>query len=326
MASPQLNTACPMSQINSMSNKIIAYLDKTLLKKYGNNKPLRAVHAKSIGFAKARLKVEDKLADHLKVGLFKEPNKTYEARIRFTNGASTSSADDKIAVRGMAIKVLVSGNFEDTEKEKLIIQDIILSNSKTFVPALTSLQLDAIKVAAGNRSEIFNAIPIFFRYFKAALAFLKNRIQTPNILEEVYYSGTPYSFGEHKIIKWRATPLKTITSVMPDKDHDDKDFLRARLKEDLLKSEVSFKLFVQFHKSKKTEPIDDCTVVWKTKFHHVATITLLEQDIDEIEELDDKTSFSPGHAIPEHAPCGNVNLIRAKVYEDLAKKRLAHPL
>ena len=104
------------------------------------------------------------------------------------------------------------------------------------------------------------------------------------------------------------------------------DFLGDRLMDDLSKEEVAFALFVQFSDNKKTEPIDDCRVIWKTHFHQVATIMIPRQDIDtdERRKKDLELTYSPGHAIIEHAPLGSVNMIRRKVYEQLAKERIAH--
>jgi catalase len=149
------------------------------------------------------------------------------------------------------------------------------------------------------------------------------------MLEESYYSGTPYSFGEHRIIKWHARPFKTITSLMPE--HPKDNFLRDRLIRDLsedAKDPVAFGLFVQFQENDQAEPIDDSTVDWKTPFCRVATIILPRQHVNTPARgrLDEKMSFSPGNAIVAHAPLGSVNRIRVEVYGEMAKERLNHPV
>ena len=85
-------------------------------------------------------------------------------------------------------------------------------------------------------------------------------------------------------------------------------------------------MFVQFHESEETEPIDDSGIEWKTPFHRVATITIPKQNIDtpERHKKDLDLTYSPGHSMIEHAPLGGVNMIRKKVYKQLAKERLAH--
>src|SRR5687768_4357124 len=87
----QTLSKCPMAQIDSISERIIIYIRKKLRKKYGNDVPLRAFHAKSIGLVQAILEV-DSLSPELSVGLFRQPG-SYEAWIRFTNGSPNISAD-----------------------------------------------------------------------------------------------------------------------------------------------------------------------------------------------------------------------------------------
>ena len=107
IASKQIVSKCPMAQIDSISDRIINYIRSKLGKKYGNDIPLRAFHAKSIGLVEATLEV-DSLPQELSVGLFRQPG-IYEAWIRFTNGSPNPGEDSKKAARGMAIKIVFSG-------------------------------------------------------------------------------------------------------------------------------------------------------------------------------------------------------------------------
>ncbi|MGZ5134370.1 MAG: hypothetical protein ACXWCG_04440 [Flavitalea sp.] len=325
---------CPMAKIDSkkvdsISNKILRFLRKKLKKKYKDARPGRIFHKKTIGLANAELTINKNLPEFLKQGLFRE-EKSYKAWIRFTNGSPDDEPDIKKAARGMAIKILDVGGFEflDMDPEGNT-QDIILFNNPTFTPGLAELQLAGVKAAtAGNlfKSGVA-AVPIFLRQLRAGIAFLRfARILTPSVLEEIYYSGTPYSFGSGSAIKWRARPLKTLTSIMPK--NPSRNYLRDRLKKDLSdpKEEISFELSIQFCQNPRTEPIDDSTVEWKTKFHPIGTITLPKQNIDtnERQKKSKQLSFCPGHSIKEHAPQGGVNLVRMKVYKILANERLAH--
>lgn len=324
----KMQGVCPMAITDSYSNKILAYTRKKLVQKYPDGKLKRAFHAKTIGVVKAKFIIKDNLPDFLKVGLFTEP-KTYDAWIRFTNGNATVNDDIKKQARGMAIKVINLEGFQHLDKDKQGIQDIILFTSRTFVPGTSHLQFQGVKTAitTGIEQKI-HALPIVLSSIRASLTFLKSLVVTPNILEEMYYSGSPYSFGENRAIKWHARPLKTITSVLP-KDPAD-DFLRERLIKDLseeAKVKISFALYVQFHENEKTEPIDDSGVEWKTPFHRVATITIPKQNIDtaEMKQKDLDLGFSPGFSITEHAPLGSVNALRKIAYKQLAMERIAHP-
>jgi hypothetical protein len=240
-----------MAQINTASEKVISFLKKKVREMYGDNRPLRIFHAKTIGLVAAELIVENNLCEDLRVGLFGSPG-TYKAWVRFTNSSSVRSPDKSKAVRGMAIKILdVQGAQYLDNTERSGTQDIILSNSRTFAPGFGAFALSAVKLLLGNWCEkLASGLRIMTRYFSGGLAFIKYRIVTPNMLEESYYSGTPYSFGEHRIIKWHARPFKTITSLMSV--HPKDNFLRDRLIRDLAedaKDPVAFGLFVQFQEN-----------------------------------------------------------------------------
>ncbi len=326
-----ITSQCPMKKIDSVSDNILAYIRKKLIKKYGDKKPPRAFHAKCIGLVRATIKTKSNLSAELKVGLFKDEEKEYKAWIRFSNGSSDFySPDAGRSVRGMAIKVrdVTSNKFIDPDPEGNT-QDIILFTNSIHMPDTVSKQELIPKLVLGNKLVQFAAAVGAALPFKigAAIKFLKQRIETPNILEEMYFSATPYKFGD-KAIKWHARPLKTITSTMPSNPGN--NFLRKRLIDDLSedsKQEVSFGLYVQFQNDEKTQPIEDPSIEWKTPFHQVAIINIQKQkgiDTHERAEQDLNMSFSPGHAMQEHAPLGGVNMIRRKVYGELGKERREH--
>ena len=328
MIPEEMKSGCPMANINDVSHKVIVYLKSILKKKYGNQPPKRIFHTKTIGLVKATVQVKNNLPPELQIGLFKDP-KTYDAWIRFTNAHSDLSPDQVRQIRGMAIKVLnVSGSSSSDNYNEAPTQDILLSTSPNFAPGTGALLLSAVKFLLGNFFEKSVSIArISLSFFWGAISFKRSFVITPNVLGEMYYSGTPYLFGEKNAIKWHVKPLRTITTNMPHKPDD--DFLRDRLIKDLgkhSKEDIAFALFVQFQQDKETEPIDDATVTWKTPFCQVATILIPKQEIDtdEIKEMEKIISFCPGNAMPEHAPLGSVNMVRKKVYKQLAQARKQH--
>jgi hypothetical protein len=314
-------------EISTTRNGLYYYIKDKLKQRYGPKKPLRAFHAKTIGLVEAKFTVDDNLDEDLKVGLFKE-TKTFNAWIRFTNSDPKITKDKDKTVRGMAIKVLNVNSKQYLDKDRVgNTQDIILINSNFFFPGIVSMQFDGVKSV--QEETFLRKLPSLFRLgkksFRLAVAFINTRIITPNILEEMYFSGTPYAFGE-KAIKWHVRPHKTITTLMPENPED--NFLTKQLIHDLsdeYKGEVAFALFVQFQEDKVTEPIEDTTVIWKTPYRRVATITIPKQNLDSPQRKlkDLNMSFSPGHAIIEHAPLGSINWIRRKVYKKLADERIS---
>ncbi|MFT3703546.1 MAG: hypothetical protein QM802_14380 [Agriterribacter sp.] len=331
---------CPMAKLNNINADILKYVQGFVKKRYKNREKYRAFHAKTIGLVKAKLIVKEGLDEDLSVGLFSHPNKYYDAWIRFSNANNHNKVPDiNAGVRGMAIKILLPAT--DTiamEKEtSLKVHDIILTNNPTFFPSLPNMQLPGAKAGLGSKLDTainfvyVVTVSYFVRSLNGLRNFFKTIIKTPNILEEMYFSATPYAFGEGRYIKWHVRPYKTIASILPEKPTN--NFLRERLIDDLLPNEntigdetyIEFGLFVQFHENKETEPLDDSGVEWKTTFYEVATLRLPKQYIDteERKALDKEMSFSPGRAISAHRPCGSVNAIRTHLYEALAKERIA---
>ena len=325
----ETDVRCPMDETDLISHNILYFLKKKLKKLYGRKKPFRIFHAKSIGLVHGKLIVEKNLNARLKQGMFKQPGE-YDLRIRFSNGNSTVTSDNEKALRGMAIKVLKVQSCKNPDNAaEGHTQDIILLNIPFFVPGIASRQMAAMKLLLGNFFQKLDSFfKIFLPFLSINLKFLKKVTKTANILEEMYFSTTPYCFGEKEAIKWHVRPLKTITSVLPENPGE--NFLRDRLIRDLsphAKEDVAFALYVQFQENEKTEPIEDVSVTWKTEFHPVGIITIPKQNIDteDRKQEDEKMTFSPGRTIVEHAPLGGVNMIRKKVYEQLAKERLKHP-
>lgn len=300
---------------------LLLFIKKRLKKKYPDGKLLKAFHAKGTGVVKARFEVLHIADENLRVGLFKEPA-IYDAWIRFSNASPNKESNDADSgIRGMAIKVcgILPGNKRDNNASSFE-QDFILQTSPVFFSGKPSLQLDGVKLALGNwASKFIHGSRIVFLGLKGMIKQLKANFSTPNVLEEMYFSVTPYSYGD-RAVKWHTRPLKLISTVMPDTP--DRDFLSDVLKNDLSAGDTSFSFFAQFHESEKTEPIEDLTVVWKTEFHQLATITIMKQSIDSrIEEI---INFSPGNALPDHQPKGEINQIRKKLYTELAKDRLSN--
>lgn len=322
---------CPVSQIDAYSESMLSYLKQKLRTIYGHRKPMRIFHAKSIGLVKAQVVVntEKKTGKNLNIGIFKEEGKTYDAWVRFSNGNAKVSPDSLKAMRGMAIKIL---NVESTgyldEDAEGKTQDIIMITAPNFLPGTADLQMEGIKVVLGGTIEtLINFLKIIARSARGIFTFLAGQHYTANILEENYYSGTPYSFGEGRAIKWFVKRMKTITSVIPA--NASADFLRKQLVMDLsenARQNIQFELMVQFQENEATEPLENTAITWKTEAYRVAYINIPKQHFDTPDRRlkDDNMSFSPGHAVIEHKPLGNINTIRRYVYPKLATERRNH--
>jgi|GEM_PF-409375 len=298
-----------------VSNRIIGYLRKVLLRKYKNKEVKRAFHAKTIGLVRGVMTVNEGLEDRFRKGLFSE-EKSYNVLVRFSNASPKPSADINKAIRGMAIKVFV-------DEPKKIVNDIILTNAEIFFSGDANKQMTGAKIAVGNFwQKLIAGAVILVTFPQRAIRFLQQRIRTPQVLEEKYFSATPYKFGKEEVLKWIAEPDITHDKLLPAEPKP--DFLRKRLDQFLSNKEAIFNLYVQLQRDAENQPIEDPFVVWTSKPHPVAKIRLFKEQIntEDRNQLDKSVSFSPGNSIPEHAPLGALNAIRACVYSTLAEERI----
>ncbi|MEO6812323.1 MAG: hypothetical protein ABI172_00210 [Ginsengibacter sp.] len=304
--------------ISDISNIIKSSLEND----YGRRKKMkRRLHAKSHGLLEAELIVEKNLPPSLQFGIFKTP-KTFKALVRFSNGSPNVSDDYKKGVRGMSIKIL------NVDAPTLSLdhlgntQDILLTNNKINFPGTVEMQKKAIQVLFVSKLY-FILILLSFKW-RGLITFLRGQIQIANVLEQSYYSGTPYLFGEGQAIKWQAKHLKSSTSKMPENPIE--NFLRERLSKDLSENEFYFDLCVQLQKDAQTEPIEDSAIEWLTPFIKVATIRILQQNFNTTERKQNENHilFSPWHSIAAHRPLGGINRIRGEIYKEMALLRKKH--
>ena len=301
---------------------IIKIFKKSLEKDYGKEKKMnRRLHAKSHGLLEAELIVEENLPLNLRVGIFKTP-RTFRALVRFSNGASKISEDYKRGVRGMAIKILEVDTSSLQSDRSANTQDILLTNNKVIFPGTLKMQKKAMQALFVCWIYF---IPILLSFkLKGLLNFLSGQIHISNVLEQTYFSGTPYLFGEGQVIKWQAKHSKPRNSKIPG--NPGKNFLRDRLSKDLSENEFSFDLCIQLQNNVSTEPIEDSAIEWGTPFIKVGTIRLLQQDFNKIEQkkIEDRIVFSPWNTLATHRPLGGINRIRKEIYNELLLFRKQH--
>lgn len=298
---------------------MVDVMRKSLEKAYKPGETLRRFHPKNIALVKAELTVEPNLPEHLRKGLFREP-RTYNALIRFSNAPAKVTADHKKSARGMAIKVLNTG-FDPLDSDPSgQTQDVVLTTNKVLVPGTLKKYM---RSARGLFGSVFHLVGFVLNPLNLGtlLTIQRGMKQVTNLLEESYFSSTPYLFGDGLAVKWHARPHKAANSSLPQNAHD--DFLRHRLQADLVAQAHRFDLCIQPQENVSTEPIEDSGREWKTPFTKVATITLLQQqhNHEATKEQAEKMTFSPWHCLPAHRPLGGNNRARRKVYGELFRFR-----
>ena len=119
-------------QITSVATKTTQLQD---LRPDAPGEIFRGVHAKSHGCVNAKLTINESLDERYQVGLFREPGRAFDAKIRFSNAAVLRVHDlngGSNGSRGMAVKVLdVGGSFLSTD-DGSYNQDFLMINTTRF--------------------------------------------------------------------------------------------------------------------------------------------------------------------------------------------------
>lgn len=187
---------------------------------------LRGVHPKSHGCVKAEFVVRDDIEEKYQVGLFAQPDKVYDAWIRFSNASVLREHDlkgGKNGSRGMAIKVMgVTGDMLSKDDGQSN-QDFLMINTPefAFINVRDYLRLDRILARSpkGNdpgpyfapaKLELFKKLGIKEDEQKNLQTFIEND-PLLNSLSEDEKKGTNASFGV--VRKIAATPVRNPMQV-----------------------------------------------------------------------------------------------------------------
>jgi hypothetical protein len=230
--------------------------------------------------------------------------------------------------RGMAIKLLnVPGHkILDDERDEQT-QDFVLASFPRFfissVDHYVAFSRAAAKTPALRLFEYYFArLPWRLHEFKALMASLQ---PASNVLALRYWSQTPYRLGPHAV-KYSARST-AVDPAAKNAASSSPDFLREVMVAQLRDRPATFEFMVQRHVGGMS--IEDSTVEWdeaRAPFRRVATITIPPQDFQSPAQmtLAEQISYTPWHALPEHAPLGGVNRVRRVIYERIS--RLRHEL
>jgi hypothetical protein len=288
---------------------------------------LRGQHPKGHGVVWAEFTVEPNLPEDLKVGVFKEPGKTFPAWIRFSNAANKD--DTKKGPHGMAIKLMgVEGEkvLESEKNEKT--QDFILidhpvffiRNAQDFASFFSALADSSGKPPLKFFVSGANPLKWHTRELQILLTMKQNKITSPLATE--YWSTTPYRLGS-TAIKFSTKPTVSQTDQSFGKTEN---YLHEAMVNQLKDQDAVFDFLIQRQTDPVKMPIEDATVRWSEKdspFQKVATIRIPRQVFDSPEQtaFGENLSFTPWHALPEHAPLGSLNRVRKVVYQSLSEQR-----
>jgi Catalase len=311
----------------ALAEEIGVVIERSIRMEYGPGSARRDAHPKAHGCVKAELHVMDTLPDHLAKGIF-IPGKTYQAWIRFSNGArDASQADIKGDARGMAIKVLgVAGKKLLEDEAQATAQDFIMINHPVFFANDPRRYLSLLREESSDSFSKRLLIPFALGLKGTLIAWKTTRKKISNPLQTRYWSMVPYQLGtgsDRQAVKYSARSCSATTDSIPDKPGH--DFLRDALRTTLQTGDACMEFLVQPRTSDSMD-VEDSMTEWKEEkapFYKVAAIRIPQQTFDTADqnEFCENLSFSPWHALPEHKPLGVTNRLRKGIYDHISRVR-----
>jgi hypothetical protein len=285
----------------------------------------RGGNTKTHGVVRAEFTVRDDLPEHMRRGIFAEPQ-TYRAWVRFAGPGPYVTPDiDDVGFMSMSIKLMgVPGpKLLDDEAST---QDLLGISTPTFVTPHTRAN------ARLQHWSYRNAQVFYFLNFRdshildSIMQLLWTKTQT-SPLEDQYFSCVPYLLGEGQAMQYSfRSSLGTRTRVprLPFRPPD--DYLRDAMAATLAKQDVEFDILLQLQTDPFRMPIENNAVLWPTRLSPrvpAAVLRIPQQTFDSPEQLDFARvlSYNPWHCIPEHRPLGNQSRARKRMYYELSQLR-----
>ena len=304
----------------ALTAEMIAILRRKMARDYPKGGTLRDAHPKTIGLLRGSFRIEPDLPDALRVGLFERP-RSFDCWVRFSNSSGKVQSDAVPDARGVAIKLLApraKGSTAGTE----LGQDFVLLNTPVMPLGTVALFRDAVYYTIESSPLLLAAKFALTGHAGALLGLLMLRANPGSLLDIRYWSTTPYRFGPDRAVKYSLRPTSRRKSRK--RATLGEYYLSETMQAHLDAHEAAFDFCVQFWQPGM--PIEDAAQRWdeaKSPFLKVATLYLPVQHFrnDKRARQAEALSFSPAHALAEHAPLGGLNRARGKIYAALSSFR-----
>lgn len=266
---------------------------------------LRGSHPKPHGVVRGKFVVAD-LPPELHVGLFGQPNRSYDTVMRFSSlgkPALEVYPDTDRDVRGLGIKLV--GKADDGTPT-----------------TIADFLLNAMPILSTRRGR--DVVPQRLDFMDLThLLHHSDHLIVPDVLSVMYFSQTPYCYGPGKAVRYQVGPDKPIVlepgaDVAANVDMNAPDHLKRRLEYVLahVTEDVVLNFYVQFQTDPVLDPMEDPRVVWRGPLTKVAELRLPRQHVNAEENHvhDEAINFNLYNVPQEHAPLGEVNRNRRAVY------------
>ncbi|HUZ48966.1 MAG TPA: catalase family protein [Candidatus Dormibacteraeota bacterium] len=284
---------------------------------------LRDAHAKSHGCVRARFTVRPGLPPDYRVAVFARP-RSYDAWIRYSNGSEDIRTDSRGDGRGMAIKLLgVPGRKILPGEADAQTQDFLGINFPVFF-----IRNVAEYVRFFQAKEHGTAVQFFSsRPHEAAIVAAIDRRKIHDVLDERYFSMTPYELGD-RYMKYAMFPQRCIGEPIlgPVAAATGANYLRTEMRRRLAEGPACFAFAIQLQTDPATMPIEDPTIEWsaaQSPYVTVADIRIDRQSFDSPAQnaFCENLSYTPWHALPALRPVGGINRARRAIYDGISALR-----
>jgi hypothetical protein len=289
----------------------------------------RTFHAKPVlAVRNAVLEVDEDLPQDLRVGWF-TPGAEYPTTVRLSNATGLRQADLVPDLRGVALRVRVSGK----ESHDLLMTNYPVSHAKDAREFVAFA-----KAMAGAQSRLGQAFAAFVKLPLAvgpatALRMVRNvregsRRPVRSLALESYWSRGAILWGAAGPVRYLLRPAAGAPPA-PEPSHSP-DFLGRELGGRLRDGDVVFELCVQRFVDEHRTPIEDGSVEWTATVAPpvlVATLRIPAQDVGTVDAAAaarqvDQLVFNPWHTTEEFRPLGNLNRARKAAYAASGAQRL----
>jgi hypothetical protein len=296
-----------------------------------NGRTGRALHVNIRGGVEARLEIFDNLPDHARHGLFAQP-RTYDALVRYSNGASRHLRDDHRAgdFRGLAVKVL------GVDGPKCVgdahTQDFLCIQASS-TPFRGPDQFVGVLWAFRDGPLIGFPRVIFAQGFGilAAVKKVATAVQVPvgSLATRTFYSALPIKCGPYAA----RVAFAPLAAPEPGAITTGPDYLRTDLLARLGRGPIEYSMQMQFFVDEARTPIEDSSVDWPVDvapYVPVGKLVIPSQDPTtdrgrRVADAIDDMAFDPWHALEAHRPLGAMMRARKPAYFASARGRNAAP-
>jgi hypothetical protein len=324
---PELNREYPEPGEDQLIEEMVRVSVERMKPQQGRVR--RGQHAKPTGCVRGVFTIRDDVAPDLRHGVFRQPNQSFQAIVRFSNSSETIGPDGKGDARGMAVKLLDVEGTQAVPGTANRSQDFLTVNHPVFPFATPAEYVRLFRIRqtplVGDLLAVGWLALFHSRHLKIVKTIRGKSVVSP--LDLRYWSGSPYWLGPPGTIAGRAVKYSLaprFEGTVPQSAPNSRpaDYLSRALAGHLKTRDAVFDFRVQPQTDPVAMPVEDTSVEWDegiSKPIPVATLTIGVQDVDSSEgralaEECEAMSFSPWNARAEHRPMGGINRLRRAVY------------